>query len=164
VTVAVLTAALTACGPVETTGAEWPALPQQASLVPHTVVAGVHTTEYSALRERDRRAILTAGEWEAFWLAFHGPLEPKPDAPVIDFSRQMVLVAAMGERATGGYQIAIESVYRAAGKLLVRVEETAPGAGCILTQALTAPVTAVVVARSEEAVEFQDRTIVVSCG
>jgi hypothetical protein len=33
-----------------------------------------------------------------------------------------------------------------------------------LTQALTAPVTAVVVARSEEAVEFQDRTIVVSCG
>jgi hypothetical protein len=75
----------------------------------------------------------------------------------------MVLIAAMGRRPTGGYGIVIESVHRADGKLFARVEAHSPGPTCFVTQALTAPVTAVRVARSDEPVEFLERSSVTEC-
>jgi hypothetical protein len=153
-----------ACNPVDSLGDQWPDLPLSAGLVPHTVLTEVHTAQHSGIRERQRRAIRTGDEWEAFWVAFNGPVEPMPAPPAINFSERMVVVAAMGERPTGGYAIAIESVHAADGKLMVRVEERSPGADCATTQALTAPVTAVVIPRSTASVEFHDRAVTVSCG
>jgi len=159
-----LMVALAAATCTEPTTAQWPELPAAAEVVPFSVVADGQTNQQSAIRERQRRVITTATEWGAFWAELHGLVEPKPAAPAIDFASQMVVAAAMGQRNTGGYSIAIEGVFAANGKLLVRVEERSPGSSCMVTQALTAPVTAAVVARSDAAVEFVERAITTPCG
>lgn len=159
-----MTAWVVACSPLDAPPEEWPDLPPSAGLVAHAVIEEVHTAGYSGIRERQRRVIRTSSDWEAFWIAFHGPVEPMPTPPAVNFAERMVLVAAMGQRPTGGYGIEIGSVYAADGKLLARVEERSPDSNCGTTQALTAPVTAVVIPRSSATVEFQDRALTVSCG
>jgi hypothetical protein len=69
--------------------------------------------------------------------------------PAVDFSRDIVIVAAAGQRATGGNAIAVERVTRTGDGLAVEVVESNPGPGCMTTQALTQPVDVVVVAAAD---------------
>jgi hypothetical protein len=67
------------------------------------------------------------------------------DRPEVDFTRTVVVVAAAGERPTGGYEIAIERVARADSQLTIQVVETAPGPNCVTTGGATQPVDVVVI-------------------
>ena len=69
----------------------------------------------------------------------------------------MAIVAAMGMRRSGGYSIAIENIFSAEGKLRVVVREVAPKTGSMTTQALTAPLVVVRLARSNDPVSFVER-------
>ncbi|HUR93874.1 MAG TPA: protease complex subunit PrcB family protein [Gemmatimonadales bacterium] len=69
--------------------------------------------------------------------------------PSVDFTRDVVIVAASGQKATGGHAIAVERVTRSGQGLAVEVVETAPGAGCMITQSLTQPVDVIVVAAAD---------------
>ena len=75
----------------------------------------------------------------------------------------MVLVAGMGRRPTGGYVISVEGVYTSGGELYVDVLERSPGVGCLSTQAITTPVTAVRVPAHPEPVHFLTREERVPC-
>lgn len=144
------------------TAVDWPALPPNVSQVPYVVLEEL-TTHYSGIHERQRRTIRTPEEWTAFWDEFEGSRQPRTDPPSVDFAKQMVLVAAMGGRPTGGYTISVEQVYAAAERLIVRVLERSPGRSCIVIQVLTAPVTGVLVPRSDAPVEFQEKAETVDC-
>jgi hypothetical protein len=50
---------------------------------------------------------------KSFTMGASGHLVPTiiPAAPDIDFSREMIIVAAMGPRPTSGYAITIEEAY-----------------------------------------------------
>ena len=78
--------------------------------------------------------------------------------PALDFSRSMVVLAAMGARSTGGHTITIEGVYRDGGRIWVVVREVIPGPGRMTTQVLTTPADAVSVVLSDEPVSFVERT------
>jgi hypothetical protein len=79
--------------------------------------------------------------------------------PAVDFSRDIVIVAAAGQRATGGNAIAVERVSRTGDGLAVEVVETNPGPGCMTTQALTQPVDVIVVAAADARTwSFSDQT------
>lgn len=121
------------------------------------------TTPVSGISDRRRLVIGDADAWAAFWTEMHASLSPAPELPAVDFSTRIVVAAAMGRRATGGYAIRIESVSRRGDDLEVVVVESSPGAGCLTTQALTAPATAVSVARPAGDVEFVERTETVGC-
>ena len=75
----------------------------------------------------------------------------------------MVLVAAMGQRPTGGYLITIDGVYEHNDTLYVDVLEQSPGSGCVSAQVLTAPVFAVLVRQTEQLVAFATRTAINNC-
>ena len=122
------------------------------------VIDDVHSTLISGIRDPRRMVIGTASEWEAFWNEFAAALEPRPDPPAIDFGERMVIVAAMGERTTGGYTIAIDEVTEGEDGVTARVVETSPIASCFLAQVITAPVTAVSVTRREGSVVFVEAT------
>ena len=120
--------------------------------------------QYSRIGERRRVVIRDSDQWNAFWKEAAAGRGAAGAPPEIDFTRDMALVAAMGTRGTGGHRIAIDSVFRSEGRLLVVVREVSPGAKCMTTQAVTAPLAAVRVARSTDPVTFLERLEVQDCG
>jgi hypothetical protein len=67
-------------------------------------------------------------------------VSPAPAKPAIDLSHQSIIVAALGERASGGFGIHIDSIRSAGEGRDVFVTTTTPGPSCMTTQTLTQPV------------------------
>lgn len=119
---------------------------------------------YSGVEVPLRQIIREAADWAEFWSRVYANRSPKPRPPAIDFKREMVIVAAMGQRGTGGYTIAIQRIYRVEKGLLVVVKETSPAAGCMLTHAFTAPVTAVRLPRLDVPMTYIETKETENCG
>lgn len=108
-----------------------------------------------------RTAVLRSAEE---WVAFYGEMIGAPLLPadttllrrMVDFDQDMVLVAAMGTRSSGGHDITISDVTPESGGLLVTVTTRHPQG--MATMSLTAPVDTVVVPRVDGPVTF--RTVV----
>jgi hypothetical protein len=118
---------------------------------------------YSGFGESQRLVVRDPGTWASVWARAYALQTPVPSLPEVDFSKEMVLVAALGGRPTGGYDIAIEGVLAEAEATRAFVTATAPGRNCVTTQALTQPVVAVRVSAAEGAVEFEERRRTHSC-
>ncbi len=88
-----------------------------------------------------RRVIRDPAEFEQVWERLdEGP------APAVEFERgEVVVLAASGQRPSGGHRIEVTLAERDAGMLMIEVVETTPGPGCLATAALTQPVTLVAV-------------------
>lgn len=108
----------------------------------------------SGLTEARRLVVRDAARWNALWPAIVGQQRPAPPPASVDFAASMLIVAAMGQRGTGGYEIHVERVTEREGALEVIVKEISPGEGCWLTQAMTAPVEIVKLARHDGPVAF----------
>lgn len=118
---------------------------------------------YTGIEEPRRALLRTEAEWRELWAELAAGRIPPPELPVIDFGSRMVIVAAMGRRPTGGYAISIEDVRATEDVLYVTVVETSPGAGCMTTQALTAPVAVVTVERHPGEPVFREREEALDC-
>ncbi|MCX7643338.1 MAG: alkaline phosphatase family protein, partial [Armatimonadetes bacterium] len=104
-----------------------------------------------------RRIVITdAEEWKELWEQVHKDKIPAPKAPAVDFSKNMVLAAFMGQKPSSGYAIQIAEVAWNDGEVLVKVREGTPAKGAILLQVLTQPFHIVVVPRVEAKVRFVD--------
>lgn len=101
--------------------------------------------------------------WQDFWHAMTAVIVPAPAPPTIDFSQEMVVVAAMGRQSSGGFAISIEGVYESDGELYVDVLERSPGSDCLVTQVITAPVTGIRVPARPGAVQFMERQSTERC-
>lgn len=112
----------------------------------------------SGVRDHRRAILRSQVEWKAFWEEVHALRTPVPEAPPVDFDERIVVVAAMGERPTGGHSVAVEDVKPSEEGYLVVVREVSPGEGCVVTQALTQPVTAVALRNGEREVRFKEKT------
>lgn len=120
--------------------------------------------QYSGVEAREREALRSQAEWEAFWTRIEHGSSPKSPPPAVDFAREMVVLAAMGSRGTGGYLITVDSVTATAAATHVFVTERSPGRSCVTTQAVTHPVDAVVVPDLGRQVRFHERIVVHECG
>ena len=119
---------------------------------------------YTGIAEPLRALVRTEGEWRDLWARLAVNRIPRPEPPPIDFSERVVVVAAMGTRPTGGHAIRIDRVSYAGDTLWVEITSSAPGAGCMTTQALTAPVAAVAVERQPDvSARFLDREETLDC-
>lgn len=124
--------------------------PQESALEgPQLPVTTVLSDQYGGPEEPRRAVITSAAEWTAFWGG-----GAAPGLAGVDFARDMVIAVALGTRPTGGHSVTVESARREGRRLLVTVREVSPGAGCVVSQALTSPVVAVRIPRSSEPVEF----------
>jgi hypothetical protein len=109
----------------------------------------------TGISESRRLVIRDANTWARFWAELG-----VGERPAIDFSQNLVVAVAAGQRSSGGYEIAVRRVSQANGDLTIEVEETAPGPNCMTTSALTQPVDVVVLpavgARSWSFIEHQE--------
>lgn len=94
----------------------------------------------TGIGEARRLVIKDANAWAQFWSELGVGAQP-----AVDFNRDVVVVAAAGQRPTGGHEIAIDRVTQADGGLTVEVVERAPGPNCMTTASLTQPVDVVIV-------------------
>jgi PrcB C-terminal len=92
--------------------------------------------------EARRLVIRDATTWAEFWSELG-----LGDRPGVDFSKDMVIAVAAGQRPSGGHEIAVKQISQANGELTIEVLETRPGPGCIATTSLTQPVDVVVIPR-----------------
>jgi hypothetical protein len=94
----------------------------------------------TGIGEARRLVIRDANAWADFWSELG-----VGDRPTIDFSHDVVVAVAAGQRPTGGYEIAVHKVVNNGGELTSEVVETTPGPNCMTTGSLTQPVDVVVV-------------------
>lgn len=119
---------------------------------------------YSGIVDRRRLVIRDPQAWSAFWNQAYSRQIPVPSVPEIDFGRNIVIVASMGTRNTGGYGITFDTIYETDDVLYALVRERSPGRSCIVTQALTEPVIAMRVSRPGAEVKFLERSETFDCG
>jgi len=118
--------------------------------------ASERSTSYSGFGARRRLVVRDQATWDSVWTRFSGSVQPVPEPPAVDFATQMVVVASMGQRSSGGFVIAIEAVSENDQGILVRVRESSPGRNCLVTAALTSPATLRIVPASTKPVSFRE--------
>ncbi len=113
----------------------------------------------SGIKGTRRLVIREAATWAAFWSELGAGVRP-----TVDFSKDLVIAVASGERRTGGHDLAVQRVTRAGGDLRIEVVETKPGPDCMATAALTQPVDVVLVpAPGVTGWSFIDKTATGAC-
>ena len=117
----------------------------------------VFTEQYTGIDQPRRLVIRTPLEWQAIWSELRREQYPITAPAAVDFSRSMVILAAMGMRSTGGHAICIDGVYSSGGRLFVVVQQISPQSGGLMAQVLTSPVVTVQVPLSDEPVTFVER-------
>jgi hypothetical protein len=86
-----------------------------------------------------------------------------PPLPEIDFSREIVIVVALGVRPSGGYGIIVDGAYERDKQLKIVVRSISPGKGCIVTAALTQPVDIVRLPKTVRSVVFREAEVMHEC-
>lgn len=127
-------------------------------------MATVAKASYSGFVAPLRGSVRTADEWAGTWQTLYSGQSPVPLLPAIDFSREMVVVAAIGTRSNGCFAVDVTAAsLRANGAAVFEVEETVPGPNCVCTQALTQPVHLVKVGRFAGPETFVERKVQSNC-
>ena len=111
-----------------------------------------------------RLVITTQAAWQQFWTERFAAQQPMPPLPVIDFATEVIVAVTGGQKPTGGFAIRVESVTERGGELEALVVDTAPGAACGVTLAVTFPFDVIRVPRANRAVRFVERQATGSCG
>ena len=117
----------------------------------------------SGLDKPARIVVRDDANWQAVWLAIYRGSSTVPPAPTIDFAREMVLVAALGARGSGGYGIMIDRANETDNRgINVTVRSIAPG-NCVVTAAFTQPIDIARLPIRTGKVEFTERSEVHDC-
>ena len=95
--------------------------------------------------------------WREAWARLMSSRRPLPPAPEMDFSRQIVVIVAMGRQVSGGHSIRVVTVDRQASGVVVRAVAQEPGRGCISTANITSPADVVVLPVDAQPVTFDLR-------
>lgn len=103
--------------------------------------------------------------WLDLWKRIYPVVPSKgayPELPEIDFSREMVVVAAMGQRPSSGYAIIIEGAYERDDRLEV-VVKSVENLKCVGLTVLTSPVDIVRLPKVERPVVFREIEVAHDC-
>lgn len=121
-----------------------------------------HERNSGAMR-RGREIVRDSVSWRAVWARLGLANIDDAEPPPIDFSKQMVVIAAMGALPSTGYDVTIDSVKTTRSNSLVFISSEEPGGGCAVGAAETEPVDVVAVARNNLPVRFVERVVVSQC-
>jgi hypothetical protein len=100
--------------------------------------------------------IATQKEWVETWITREGPVTPKRPHPEIDFSREVVIVAALGAKNTGGYAVEITRIVRTKDAIEVYLRRTAPAENAKVPTGATSPFVLARMAKPDRPVTFRD--------
>lgn len=102
-------------------------------------------------------------EWQGAWEKLHSNIVPQPKPPIIDFSKNVMIVIFSGEKPTGGYSVSVSSIKESSNSLFVFIKESRPGQNCQVTQAITKPYTIIQTDFFEGEVIFEVKEVIYDC-
>lgn len=97
----------------------------------------------------------TQERWEALWAQHANRTLPRPEAPEVDFKREVALVLSLGPCPTAGYWLDVKSVRQEDGALVVEARESKPLPGSAQAAVVTTPFHFVRTKRFVGPVEFR---------
>ncbi|HET7499569.1 MAG TPA: protease complex subunit PrcB family protein [Kofleriaceae bacterium] len=116
----------------------------------------------NGMGQRARLVIRNEAVWDDVWKKIASTSFPPPAVPAIDFDRNVVIVAAMGHRSSGGYVITVDDVRIAGEDADVTVTEQSP-ASCLVTAAFTEPLAVVLAPRFSGKATFIEHSVEYTC-
>ena len=117
----------------------------------------------SGLQDSVRTVVSDDSAWRQLWNQVYSIASPMPPVPVVNFSQDRLIVAALGSRPSAGYSVAIDSVTTENGATTVYVTRQGPGASCMNATLMTAPVQVVRVSGDLGIMSFRETARVVDC-
>lgn len=118
---------------------------------------------YSGLIDSARLVVRDSSAWRQLWRQINRPFIPQPVLPSVDFHREMVVVAALGSRSSGGFDVVIDSAAEDSVGIEVDVRRSSPAAGCPVAAAITQPVDLAKLPASGRTLRFRERSTVIPC-
>lgn len=101
--------------------------------------------------------------WIRIWAELNRRITPVPAMPEIDFASEMVVVAALGNQPSSGFDIVFTGATEADGVVTVEVESRSPGPTCVTLTVITSPLDLARIPRRNGAVVFHTTPKVVAC-
>ena len=127
--------------------------------VPFTVIdAGGYAQKVT---ERKNVAVRDEEAYTELWEMVRGAQDTAP--PAVDFDTEYVIGVFAGEKSSGGHTIEVLNVTDEDLTRTLSVAITAPGAGCMVTQAITSPYQLIRVPVSMNAHVAQDTQVESPC-
>ena len=137
--------------------------PESSALIENQPVTPLVHEVYTGFGEPARFVVRDAGLWATVWARAYAGRSEVPRRPTIDFSKEMVVVAAQGGQPSSGYDISIQRVSSKDGAITVDVKTTSPDQQCAVLAVITSPVTMVRIPRSNSRVRFIEDARIVPC-
>lgn len=132
---------------------------RRIALQPGGAPAGL---SFSGIHSQRRQVIQDEATWRAVWREIFAGQMPEPQLEPVDFSKETVLLAAMGDCSTGGFSIAIDGAFTDANGTTAAVSSTTPDPMCMTMQVITQPVDVVAIPKAS-AVTFAERGAMSMC-
>ncbi len=121
--------------------------------------------QQSGLQLATRTVVDDAATFETLWRQAFSTTGDTLPLPAVDWAKEKVVFAALGNRPSGGYSVAVLEAQQQGDELKITVETTTPGANCMTASVLTQPVDVVSIPRPAAGVliRFVERERVANC-
>jgi hypothetical protein len=93
--------------------------------------------------------------WESTWNQLYRRQTPVPPLPSVDFSVEMIAVAALGSQPTSGYDLVFANASEREGTVTIEVTTRSPAAQCAILPVVTSPVDLARLAKRNGVVQFR---------
>lgn len=132
----------------------------QGAVVAHTDVpfAELAKGAHAKVAERVNYLITSEEGLKELWKL----LENGEKLPTVDFSQESVVAVFSGEHATGGYDISVIKVEDSEERM-VSLKLSAPGGGCVVTQAISAPYQVIKIPSTNLPLTHADSSVTTNC-
>jgi hypothetical protein len=113
---------------------------------------------FTAYQRPLERVLTDSAALDSAWALLYQGKTPLKARPVVDFTRSMVLLLALGSRPSTRFAIALDSVRQQRSGMAVYYTELEPGRGCVVGPAPTQPALLAELSRTSERVKFTRQT------
>ena len=124
------------------------ALPTEVPTLNQTVVIAQGEGLQNETLERKTVTIFKRKDLQKIWATIYGSTAAAPPLPVIDFTKNAVIVVLAGKQPSGGYKVTYTGLEDTTEYTMIQFDETLPGNDCRTTDVMTSPFIAVQVPNS----------------
>jgi len=117
---------------------------------------------YSGIDAQRFEIIEEATSFAALWREHSAAISPPPPLPPVDFTREVVIAAFIGQRGSGGSSVAIEKL-SGDNPVTVGIVVKTPAANCPMSLALSQPFQLAAAPRRKGPWRFHVSTVVTPC-
>ncbi|HEY6912858.1 MAG TPA: protease complex subunit PrcB family protein [Myxococcales bacterium] len=121
---------------------------------------------FSGFHTQVRQVVQDEATWKAVWQQIFAGRVPQPPIEPVDFSKETVLLASMGDCSNSGFSISIDGAFADASGTTAAVSSTTPDPMCMggmmTMQVITQPLDVVAIPKAS-AVTFAERGTMTMC-